>query len=412
MSSPACVADLRELARRRLPRLFFEFLHHGSYDEVTIRSNREDLLNIKLRQRVMVDVSKRSQATTVLGQPISMPLGIGPTGLAGLIYPNGEIEGARAAAAEGIPFCLSMMSICSLEEVRAATQKPFWFQLYVTKDRGFTSSLVERVKAAQCSALMLTVDLQVQGQRHRDIRNGLTVPPRMSIANLIDMASKPRWSLGLLRAGRFGFGNLKGQLEGLKDMKSFAQWVAGSFDTSLNWKDVEWLRKQWPGKLIIKGILDVDDAKAAVASGADAVVVSNHGGRQLDGAPSSVSALPAIAQAIGDRTEVMFDGGVQTGQDVVKALALGARCCLIGKSFMYGLGAMGEEGVRKAIGFIRKEMDVTMILTGVSDVRQVNESVLLGGSLERLRALYGEQPVVRPAVRDTATSRPAASARM
>jgi L-lactate dehydrogenase (cytochrome) len=408
MATPVCVADLRELARRRLPRLFFEFLDQGSYDEVTIRANRADLLSIKLRQRVMVDVSKRSHATTILGEPISMPLAIAPTGLAGLIYPNGEIEGTRAAAAEGIPFCLSMMSICSLEEVRAATENPIWFQLYVTRDRGFTKALVERVKAAQCSALMLTVDLQVQGQRHCDIRNGLTVPPRLSIANFVDMATKPRFSLGILRAGRFGFGNLMGHLEGLDDMKSFAQWLANSFDPSLNWKDVEWLRKQWPGKLIVKGILDVDDAKAAIASGADAVIVSNHGGRQLDGARSSISALPAIAQAIGDRTEVMFDGGVQTGQDVLKALALGARCCLIGKAFLYGLGAMGEEGVRKAIGFIRKEMDVTMMLTGVSDVRKVDETLLVAASMEQLRALLGKQPAAFPERRDTAAVRPQA----
>jgi L-lactate dehydrogenase (cytochrome) len=399
MLSPACVADLRELARRRVPRLFFEFLDHGSYDEVTIRANRADLLNIKLRQRVMVDVSERSHATTILGQPISIPLAIAPTGLTGLIHPHGEIEGARAAVAEGIPFCLSTLSICSLEEVRAATGKPIWFQLYVTKDRGFTKSLVERAKAVQCSALMLTVDLQVQGQRHRDIRNGLTVPPRMSIANIVDMATKPRWSLGILRAGRFTFGNLKGHVKDVQSMTSFAQWIAGSFDPSLSWKDVEWLRKQWPGKLIIKGILDVDDAKTAVASGADAVVVSNHGGRQLDGARSTISALPEIAQAIGDRTELMFDGGVQTGQDVLKALALGARCCLIGKAFLYGLGAMGEEGVRKAIGFMRKEMDVTMMLTGVSDVQKVDETLLLGASVAQVRALNGGQPVSLAAAR-------------
>jgi L-lactate dehydrogenase (cytochrome) len=377
MTSPVCVSDLRELARRRVPRMFFELVDHGSYDELTIRANRADLLAIKLRQRVMVDVSVRSHATTIVGQPASMPLAIAPTGITGFIHPNGEIEGARAAEAEGIPFCLSTMSICSLEDVRAATTKPFWFQLYVQKDRGFTQAMVERAKAAQCSALVLTVDLVVQGQRHRDIRNGLTVPPRMSIANLIDMALKPGWSLGILRAGRFRFGNLQGHLKGLDDMTSFAQWLAGSFDPSLSWKDVEWLRSLWPGKLILKGILDVEDAEAAVASGADAIVVSNHGGRQLDGAPSSISVLADIAQAVGDRTEILFDGGVLTGQDVLKAQALGARGSMIGKAFLYGLGAMGGEGVRKAIGFIRKEMDVTMMLTGVSDVQKVDSSILL-----------------------------------
>ena len=376
MTRPVCVADLREAARRRVPSIFFELVDHGSYDETTIRANRADLLAIRLQQRVMVDVSNRSHAATMVGQPSSMPLALAPTGIAGFVHPNGEIEAALAAEDEGIPFCLSTMSICSLEEVRAATTKPFWFQLYVQKDRAFTAALVERAKAAACSALVVTVDLQVQGQRHRDIRNGLKIPPRLSVGTLLDMATKPRWSLGILRARKFRFGNLQGHLSGLDDMRSFAEWLANSFDPSLSWTDLAWLRGLWPGKLIVKGILNVEDARDAVACGADAIVVSNHGGRQLDGAHSSISALPAIADAVGDRVEILFDGGVQTGQDILKALAHGARSCLIGKAFLYGLGAGGRQGVRDAIGFIRREMDVTMMLTGVRDVATVDARIL------------------------------------
>ncbi|TDR88932.1 alpha-hydroxy acid oxidase [Enterovirga rhinocerotis] len=376
MPRSVCVADLRDACRRRIPRLFFEFVDHGSYDEVTIRANRADLLAIGLNQRVMVDVAQRSHATTIVGQASSMPLAVAPTGLSGFIHPNGEIEAALAAEDEGIPFCLSTMSICSLEEVRAATTKPFWFQLYVQRDRGFTAALVERAKAAECSALVVTVDLQVQGQRHRDIRAGLAIPPRFSPATILDMAMKLPWSLGILKARRFRLGNIQGHLKGLDDMQSYAAWLADSFDPSLSWTDLEWLRGLWPGKLIVKGILDPADARSAVAAGADAIVVSNHGGRQLDGARSTISALSAIADSVGGETEILFDSGVQTGQDVLKALALGAGSCMIGKAFLYGLGAGGRQGVRDAIGFIRKEMDVTMMLTGTRDVAEIGPSIL------------------------------------
>jgi L-lactate dehydrogenase (cytochrome) len=370
------VQDLRALARRRVPRAIFDYADRGSYDEVTLRANRTELAAIGLRQRVMVDVSTRTTATTLAGQAATMPVAIAPTGLTGLFHRNGEIHGARAAEAFGIPFCLSTMSICSIEDVRAATTKPFWFQLYVMRDRGFARSLIERAAAAQCSALVLTLDLQIQGQRHQDLKNGLAVPPRLTLANALDIMRKPGWATGVLFGKRRTFGNLAGQIKGSDNLATLSQWIASQFDPSLNWQDIEWVRKMWPGKLILKGVLDVEDARAAAASGADAIVVSNHGGRQLDGAMASIAALPAIVEAVGGRTEILFDGGVQSGQDVLKALALGARGCLIGKAFLYGLAAQGEAGVTRTLEIIRRELDVSMALTGIRDVAGVTPAVL------------------------------------
>lgn len=370
------VQDLRALARRRVPRAIFDYADRGSYDEVTLRANRAGLAAIGLRQRVMVDVSTRSTATTLAGQPASMPVAIAPTGLTGLFHRNGEIHGARAAEAFGIPFCLSTMSICSIEDVRAGTTKPFWFQLYVMRDRGFARSLIERATAAQCSALVLTLDLQIQGQRHQDLKNGLAVPPRLTLANALDIMRKPGWAAGVLFGKRRTFGNLAGQIKGSDNLATLSQWIASQFDPSLNWQDIEWVRRMWPGKLILKGVLDVEDARIAAASGADAIVVSNHGGRQLDGAAASIAALPEIAEAVAGRTEILFDGGVQSGQDVLKALALGARGCLIGKAFLYGLAAQGQAGVTRTLEIIRKELDVSMALTGTRDVAGVTPAVL------------------------------------
>ena len=371
------VLDLRELAQRRVPRAFFEYADRGSYDEITLRDNRQALEAIRLRQRVMVDVDNRNLATTLLGQPVSMPLAIAPTGLTGLQWGGGEILGARAALAAGIPFCLSTMSICSIEQVRAAVDKPFWFQLYVMRDRGFTRSLIERAKAANCSALMLTLDLQIQGQRHREIKNGLTVPPRLTLRNFFDIASKPAWAWRVLRAPSRSFGNLAGQIGGADSLLTLAQWIAQQFDPTLSWRDLDWIRELWPGKLIVKGVLDAHDAEIAAKAGVDAIVVSNHGGRQLDGAPASIRALPRVVDAVAGRSEVLFDGGILSGQSLLKALALGARAGLIGKAFLYGLGARGEAGVTQVIEIIRKELSVSLALTGQTDVQRVNREILL-----------------------------------
>jgi L-lactate dehydrogenase (cytochrome) len=369
------VQDLRLLAKRRIPRAIFDYADRGSYDEATLKANRQDLMSLNLRQRIMIDVSDRTTATTMIGEKVSMPVAIAPTGLTGLFHGNGEIHGARAAEAFGIPFTLSTMSICSIEDVAAATGKPFWFQLYVMRDRGFSKSLLERARDAKCSALVLTLDLQIQGQRHRDIKNGLSVPPKLTLANALDIAVKPSWALKVLFGKRRSFGNLEGRMKG-DSLTTLSHWIASQFDPSLSWKDIAWVRSIWPGKLILKGIVDVEDAKIAAEMGADAVVVSNHGGRQLDGAVSSISALPGIVAAIGDKTEILFDGGVQSGQDVLKAVALGAKGCLIGKAFLYGLAAMGEEGVTKTLEIIRKELDVSMALTGTRDINDVDRSVL------------------------------------
>ncbi len=381
MKITASIDDLRQLARRRVPRAFFEYADSGSYAEQTFHANLDDLAAIKLRQRVLVNVDNRDLSTKIIGTPAKAPIALAPIGLCGMIHGDGEILAARAAQAAGIPFTLSTMSICSIEDVAGAVSKPFWFQLYVMRDRGFIKELIQRAAKAKCSALVLTVDLQVLGQRHRDIRNGMTVPPRVTVANVIDVATKPAWALSILKGKRKTFGNLAGHVQGMDGIKSLAQWTNEQFDPRLSWKDVEWIRDQWGGKLIIKGILDTDDARSAAKTGASALVVSNHGGRQLDGASSSIAMLPKIADAVGSDIEVMFDGGIRTGADILRALALGARSCMIGRAFVYGLGANGEAGVSKAIDILKKELDVSMALTGVKSIDEIGPQVLADSPL-------------------------------
>jgi L-lactate dehydrogenase (cytochrome) len=383
MKNIACIEDLRALARRRGPRAFFDYVDSGSYNEETLRANRADLEAIKLRQRILVDVSQRSLATTVIGQKIAAPLILAPVGLTGMQHGDGEILSAQAANEAGIPYALSTMSICSIEDVAQATGKPFWFQLYVIRDRGFSKDILERAVAAKCNALILTVDLQVLGQRHRDVRNGMTVPPEIRIKNIIDIATKPAWALGILMGKRKTFGNLAGHVKGMDNVNSLAAWIGTQFDPALSWNDVEWIKKIWPGKLILKGILDPEDARTAVKLGADAIVVSNHGGRQLDGAPSSISALPAIVDAVGSDTEVLFDGGIRTGADILRALGLGARACLIGRAYVYGLGAGGKAGVAKAIDILENELSVAMALTGTVKISDIDGSVIAGGAAKK-----------------------------
>jgi L-lactate dehydrogenase (cytochrome) len=378
MKTITCIEDLRDAARRKVPRAFFEYADGGSYSEETLRANRADLERIALRQRVMVDVADRSTSTKILGEPVSLPLALAPIGLCGMQHGDGEILACRAAQAAGIPFCLSTMSICSIEDVAGAVDKPFWFQLYVMKDRGFIRSLIERAAAAKCSALVLTVDLQILGQRHRDIKNGMTVPPELRLKNFIDIATKPTWALSVLRGKRKTFGNISGHIKGMESVNVLSQWISGQFDPSLSWKDIEWIAGLWPGKLILKGVLDVEDARVAAKSGATALVVSNHGGRQLDGAPSSISMLPRIADALGSDIEIMFDGGIRSGQDLFRALALGAKACLSGRAYIYGLGAGGQAGVTRAIEIIRNELDVTMALTGVKNIGQIDRRTIAG----------------------------------
>src|SRR4051812_15440385 len=373
-----CIEDLRQLHKRRVPKAFFDYADRGSYTEQTLRANREDLERIRFRQRILVDVSKRDLSTTILGEPAALPLILAPVGLLGMQHGDGEILACRAAQAAGIPFTLSTMSICSIEDVAASVEKPFWFQLYVMKDRGFIKALIERAIAAKCSALVLTVDLQVIGQRHQDIKNGMTVPPEWTLSKLLDFASKPAWVSGVLRGKRRTFGNLVGHLKGTDDITALGTWIASQFDTSLNWKDVDWIRSIWPGKLILKGILDVEDAEEAAKTGAQALVVSNHGGRQLDGAPSSIEALPEIVDAVGAQMEVLLDGGIRTGQDLMRALALGAKSCMIGRAYIHGLGAFGGPGVAKAIDLIAKELNVTMGLCGVNTIAEIDERVIAG----------------------------------
>ena len=370
------IEDLRLIARRRLPRALFDYAERGSYDEVTLAANRADLDAIRLRQRVLVDVSAISLATSLLGETLSMPVAIAPTGMAGLFHRDGEVQGARAAQAAATRLCLSTMSICSIEDVREATTQPFWYQLYVFRDRGFSSEMIERARAANCSALFVTVDLPMRGQRHMDIKNGLTVPPRLTLRNAFDIATKPLWLANVLRSKRKSFANVDAYLKGRGGAIPSANWANENYDRSLNWRDVDWVRRLWPGKLVLKGILDVEDAKTAAAAGVDGIVVSNHGGRQLDGAVSSISALPRIADAVGDRLDILFDGGVRSGQDVLKALACGARGCMIGRAFLYGLAAGGEDGVRSALELIRAELQVSMALTGTRDVRAVSRDVI------------------------------------
>jgi L-lactate dehydrogenase (cytochrome) len=376
MKDITCIEDLRQLARRKVPRAFFDYAEAGSYAQETLRANRADLERIKLRQRVLVDVDKRDASTTIIGAKVPLPFGLGPVAMTGLVHGNGEILACRAAQAAGIPFTLSTMSICSIEDVASAVEKPFWFQLYVMRDRGFVRALIERAAAAKCSALVVTVDLQVLGQRHCDVKNGLSVPPAMKIKNLINMMSKPGWIFSVLTGKRWTFGNLAGHVKGMEGVTSLAQWTSTQFDPTLNWKDVEWIRSIWPGKIIIKGILDVDDAKIAAKTGAAAIVVSNHGGRQLDGAPSSITMLPKIVDAVGSDIEVMFDGGIRSGQDLMRALALGARSCLIGRSYIFGLGAGGQAGVAKAIDILKTELDVTMALCGIRTIKDIDRRAI------------------------------------
>src|SRR6184192_4266663 len=376
MKHITCIEDLRQLHKRRVPKAFFDYTDRGSYTEDTLRANSEDLQQIKFRQRILVDVSRRDTSTTILGEPSTMPLMLAPVGLLGMQHGDGEIHACRAAQAAGIPFTQSTMSICSIEDIAAAVEKPFWFQLYVMKDRGFVKALIERAIAAKCNALVLTVDLPVIGQRHQDIKNGMTVPPEWSLSKLFDFATKPAWIAGVLRGKRRTFGNLVGHLKGTDDITALGTWTATQFDTTLNWKDVDWIRSIWPGKLILKGILDVEDANEAAKTGAQALVVSNHGGRQLDGAPSSIEALPEIVDAVGSRMEIMFDSGVRSGQDVMRALALGAKSCMIGRAYVHGLGGGGEACVAKAIGIIRNEMLTTMGLCGVNTIAEIDDNVL------------------------------------
>ena len=376
MKHITCIEDLRQLHKRRVPKAFFEYADRGSYSEDTLRANHADLQEIKFRQRILVDVSKRDLKTTILGEPAAMPLILAPVGLLGMQHGDGEIHACRAAQAAGIPFTQSTMSICSIEDIAAAVDKPFWFQLYVMKDRGFIKALIERAIAAKCSALVLTVDLQVIGQRHADIKNGMTVPPEWSLSKLFDFATKPTWVSGVLRGKRRTFGNLAGHLKISDDITSLSTWINSQFDTSLNWKDIDWIRSIWPGKLILKGILDVEDAEEAVKTGAQAIVVSNHGGRQLDGAPSSIEVLPEIVDTVGSKMEIMFDGGIRSGQDVMRALALGAKSCMIGRAYAYGLGAGGQEGVAEAINVLAKELITTMGLCGVNTIAEIDEHVL------------------------------------
>lgn len=376
MSIVNSIADLRQLAQRRVPKAIFDYADRGSYDELTIQRNRRDLDALEFRQRVMVDISAQSLKTTLVGEPAAIPLAIAPTGLTGLFHANGEMLGARAAEAFGIPFCLSTMSICSIEDVRSAISGPFWFQLYLMRDRGFNEELIARARDARCSVLMVTVDMQIQGLRRRDPKNGLSIPPRLTLRNAIDIASKPSWALKVLCGRRRTFGNLEQRMKDSGGLKTLSQWIASQFDTTVTWKDLAWVRERWPGRIVVKGILDAQDARLACDTGVDAIVVSNHGGRQLDGSPSTISVLPEVVEAVAGRIEVLHDGGIQSGQDILKALALGARGCLIGKAFLYGLAAMGEEGVTRALNIFRDELRVSLALTGVNDVRAVSADVL------------------------------------
>ncbi len=372
-----CIEDLRALAERRVPRMFYDYADSGSYTEGTYRANETDFSKIKLRQRVAVDMDNRTTRTKMIGEDVAMPVAIAPTGLTGMQHADGEILGAKAAEKFGIPFTLSTMSICSIEDVAEHTTKPFWFQLYVMRDREFSENVIDRAKAAGCSALVLTVDLQLLGQRHKDLKNGLSAPPKLTIANMINMATKPRWGLGMLGTRRHTFRNIVGHAKGVDDISSLNSWANEQFDPQLNWKDLEWIKKRWGGKLILKGIIDPEDAKMALKVGADALIVSNHGGRQLDGAVSSISALPSVIDAVGDKIEVHMDGGIRTGQDVLKAKALGAAGTYIGRAFLYGLGAMGEKGVTTALEIIQKELDITMALCGLRDVNDLSPDILL-----------------------------------
>jgi len=383
MPTITCIEDLRALAEKRVPRMFYDYADSGSWTEGTYRANSSDFAPIQFRQRVAVNMENRSLATQMVGVDTKMPVAIAPTGLTGMQHANGEMLAAMAAKKFGIPFTLSTMSICSIEDIAAHTQAPFWFQLYMMRDRDAMVRMIERARAARCSALVLTLDLQVIGQRHKDLKNGLSAPPRPTLRNILNLLTKPRWCLGMLGTKRRSFGNIVGHAKGVGDLSSLSSWTAEQFDPQLNWGDVEWIKKRWGGKLILKGIMDAEDARLAVNSGADALIVSNHGGRQLDGAPSSIAALPGIADAVaqmGGGIEVWMDGGIRSGQDVLKARALGAQGTLIGRSFLYGLGAYGEAGVTRALQIIQKELDITMAFCGHTNINTVDRSILLPGT--------------------------------
>jgi L-lactate dehydrogenase (cytochrome) len=377
MATITCIEDLRLLAKKRVPRMFYDYADSGSWTEGTYRANETDFQKFLFRQRVAVNLENRSLRTRMIGQDVAMPVALAPTGLTGMQHADGEILAARSAETFGVPFTLSTMSICSMEDVAAHTTQPFWFQLYVMRDRDFIERLIDRAKAVRCSALMLTLDLQILGQRHKDIKNGLSAPPKPTLANLLNLMTKPRWCLGMLGTSRRTFGNIVGHAKGVGDLSSLSSWTAEQFDPALSWDDVEWIKRRWGGPLIIKGIMDVEDARLAVNSGADALVVSNHGGRQLDGAPSSIAALPGIAQAVGQHIEVWMDGGIRSGQDVLRAVALGAKGVLIGRPFLYGLGALGEAGVTKCLELIARELDLSMAFCGKTHIDQVDRSILL-----------------------------------
>ncbi|MDR7096933.1 alpha-hydroxy acid oxidase [Hydrogenophaga laconesensis] len=376
-----CIEDLRKLAEARVPRMFYDYADAGSWSETTYRANEADLRRIRFRQRVAVDIEERSVSSTLLGQAVAMPVALAPVGMTGMQHADGEILAARAAAAFGVPFTLSTMSICSIEDVAEASPEPFWFQLYLMRDRAFVERLIERARAARCSALVLTLDLQVIGLRHKDLRNGLSAPPRLTARTLVNIATKPRWALRMLRTPRRNFGNIVGHVQGVTDMANLSAWTAQQFDPSLSWEDVRWVRQRWEGPLVLKGIMDADDARMAVNAGADAVVVSNHGGRQLDGAPSSIEALPSVVEAVGDRTEVWMDGGIRSGQDILRALAMGARGVMVGRAYVYGLGALGEAGVRQSLQLLRKELDLTMAFCGRKSIAEVDRSILYESSV-------------------------------
>ncbi len=376
MAKPiACIEDLRKLAKWRVPRMFYDYCDSGSWTEETYRANSDDFKQIQFRQRVAIDIEHRSIKAKMVGEEVSMPVAIAPTGLTGMQHADGEILAARAAERFGVPFTLSTMSICSIEDVAAATSKPFWFQLYVMRDREFISSLIQRAKNAGCSALVITLDLQIMGQRHADLYNGLSAPPKPTLMNLLDIARRPHWALGMLQTKRREFGNIVGHVKGVTDMGSLGEWTANQFDPSLSWDDVAWIKEQWGGKIILKGIQEVDDARRAVDSGADALIVSNHGGRQLDGAPSSIKVLPTIARAVGDQIEIHMDGGIRSGQDVLRAVSMGAKGTYIGRPFLWGLGAMGEAGVTRCLEIIHKELDLTMAFCGLTDIAQVDHKI-------------------------------------
>lgn len=372
-----CIEDLRRLAEKRVPRMFYQYADSGSWTESTYRANEDDFRRILFRQRVAVDMSVRNLATTMLGEAVSMPVALAPTGFTGMQHADGEMHAAMAAKKAGVPFTLSTMSICSIEDIARHTGAPFWFQLYVRRDREFALKLIDRARVAGCSALVVTLDLQVLGQRHNDVRNGLSAPPRLTLRNIANMLTKPRWCFGMLGTKRHGFGNVMGHAAGVKTLRDASDWVSSQHDPSFNWNDIAWIRERWGGKLILKGILDPEDALLAVKAGADAIVVSNHGGRQLDGAPSTISILPKIVAAVGDTVEVHLDGGIRSGQDVLRAIALGAKGTYIGRAFLYGLGAGGEAGVTRALDIIRKELDVTMGLCGETDIRRVDQRILV-----------------------------------